>query len=455
MKILFVTTGIEPFETGGAQTHAFHLSFEMIENGHEVWITRWKHKKDSNNTDEFIDKYGIHHITINKDYSADNEAHSNNLDNWSASILKKIEPDIIHLFKLSPLAYSVARVGKGYGIPIIMTALGFPFCASGSLLRRDGKVCDGSASVSRCLSCVTFGSKGADNLIMKKLGPACLFIAKKMIRLRAFSKRLDHLLTVPRTFSNWEELCKNLSMVIAPSEVVVRTFSINVMKAEKITKLTYGIPNEFIKQRQDKNIEGTLRVSYFGKISPYKGVHVLIKSAMKASEKGVSFNLLIYGNLDTSSNPYHKNIKTMVENYNWPENVTVTLCGKYQQNELPKLYKNTDVVVVPSLWPENATIVVLESLAFGTPIIASNVEGILEFIKNGVNGWLFDFGNADALTDLLIKCANEKEKIRCMGINCHAVIGFKEMSNKIEELYNKLIQQCPKSSMVQSNVCKI
>ena len=55
--------------------------------------------------------------------------------------------------------------------------------------------------------------------------------------------------------------------------------------------------------------------------------------------------------------------------------------------------------VYPSEWYENCPFSVMESLIYGTPVLGADIGGIPELIDAGVNGELFESGNADALTE--------------------------------------------------------
>lgn len=69
---------------------------------------------------------------------------------------------------------------------------------------------------------------------------------------------------------------------------------------------------------------------------------------------------------------------------------------------LSRLYSSVDFFVFPSL-EDNAPLTVAESLACGTPVIASRVGNVPQLIQDGFNGYVFEAGSASALADKLIK----------------------------------------------------
>jgi glycosyltransferase involved in cell wall biosynthesis len=62
-------------------------------------------------------------------------------------------------------------------------------------------------------------------------------------------------------------------------------------------------------------------------------------------------------------------------------------------------------VVLPSEWYENAPLSVLESFAMGKPVIGARIGGIPELVEEGVTGWLFESGDAQALAEVLRQVA--------------------------------------------------
>ena len=82
----------------------------------------------------------------------------------------------------------------------------------------------------------------------------------------------------------------------------------------------------------------------------------------------------------------------------------VDFVGQVAQKELPLYYSAADVCVIPSYY-ESFCLVALESLACGTPLVATNVGGISGVVKHGENGYIVT-GNdpayiADALSNML------------------------------------------------------
>lgn len=66
-------------------------------------------------------------------------------------------------------------------------------------------------------------------------------------------------------------------------------------------------------------------------------------------------------------------------------------------HQVPEIIAQHDVCVVPSLWPETGPFSVLDAWAAGVPVLGANLAGIAERVQEGVNGWLFKWGNSNDL----------------------------------------------------------
>ncbi|MFC4410006.1 glycosyltransferase family 4 protein [Chungangia koreensis] len=93
--------------------------------------------------------------------------------------------------------------------------------------------------------------------------------------------------------------------------------------------------------------------------------------------------------------------KDLVEKHNLGDSIVHYPLMK--QTDLAKIYNVIEAFVFPTTRKgESLGLVGLEAMACGTPIIASAIGGILDYVKDNENSWLFEPGNPQALKDLLI-----------------------------------------------------
>jgi len=110
-------------------------------------------------------------------------------------------------------------------------------------------------------------------------------------------------------------------------------------------------------------------------------------------------------------------------------------------NEFLGAYQAADVFVLPSIAGEAFGIVLLEAMAAGKPVIASNVGGICDLVTNNVNGFLVTPADAEALAENLLTLLRNKELAFQMGtINKLKAqkYSWKEIVKELEKLYDRL-----------------
>ncbi|MEK9183092.1 MAG: glycosyltransferase family 4 protein [Patescibacteria group bacterium] len=88
--------------------------------------------------------------------------------------------------------------------------------------------------------------------------------------------------------------------------------------------------------------------------------------------------------------------------------------GKVEREQLPSIFNQTDITIVPSLCYENSPTVIFESFSFGAPVLASSIEGVAELIKNRENGLTFEAGNEAALIAKMRWCVEHPAEIIAM-----------------------------------------
>jgi len=146
---------------------------------------------------------------------------------------------------------------------------------------------------------------------------------------------------------------------------------------------------------------------------PHKGVDIALKAADMLADIG-NFHLILVGN-GTEKEPY----KSLLSNNKMKSRIH--LAG-YRQ-DAPELIAASDILIQPSTSGEGLPRVILESLAYGTPVIASANKGSMEIIDDGVNGSIVPIRDPQAIADKIRKLiktpdilkkytANSKDKIK-------------------------------------------
>ena len=121
----------------------------------------------------------------------------------------------------------------------------------------------------------------------------------------------------------------------------------------------------------------------------------------------------------------------------------VSFLGRMAQQELPLYYSAADVSVLPSYY-ESFGLVALESMACGTPVIASRVGGLPTIVKDGLNGYLIPSRSpepfADGL-DVLLGNPAIRQAMSEASRQTAVSMGWAAVSDNLLNTYQRLLSE--------------
>ena len=150
-----------------------------------------------------------------------------------------------------------------------------------------------------------------------------------------------------------------------------------------------GLPEAEITRRSRR--PGARQLLFVGNLIPRKGLHRLIPAL--GTLKQAAWTLKVVG--DPSVDPgYAKKVLRQVEETGLVDRIQ--FLGRLSEDELEQEWRCSDILVLPSSY-EGFGIVTLEGMSFGLPAITSRSGAAHELVEDGVNGFLVDPANPDAL----------------------------------------------------------
>lgn len=167
---------------------------------------------------------------------------------------------------------------------------------------------------------------------------------------------------------------------------------------------------------------------YVGQIVPFKGVRTLVEAfGLLKRDRPIRLLLAGFSMLDEE-----EKLKEMVNSKGISG---VEFLGFKSGDELAGLYRSARFVVMPTLWYENIPNVVLESMAYGKPVVGSDLGGIAEVIEDGRDGLLFEAGSAEALKSKMERLIDDDSLVTELGTAAR-----KKMEDEftVERHYSKL-----------------
>ncbi len=182
--------------------------------------------------------------------------------------------------------------------------------------------------------------------------------------------------------------------------------------------------------------DGPLRVGFFGQVSELKGIGVLLAAAKFLAEQD-EFCVVIEIFGDYSLQPlefqshFLANLATAGSN--------VVFHGPYDQDHVDALMQSVEVVVIPSIWWENSPVVIQEALRNRRPIVCSDIGGMAEKVRDGIDGFHFPVGNVIALTSLLVRLAKAPARLKAISESMRVPVASKEIVAQHVQLYSALL----------------
>ncbi|MFA5983233.1 MAG: glycosyltransferase family 4 protein [Methylococcaceae bacterium] len=141
---------------------------------------------------------------------------------------------------------------------------------------------------------------------------------------------------------------------------------------------------------------------YVGRLTPVKGVHILIEAFQKIQQHMPDTRLIITGSSffgGAAKTAYEEELVKLA----MPVNDAIVFTGFLAHEKLKYLYAAVDMIILPSVWQDPCPLVVLEAMASGTCLVSSAVGGIPEIVESGVNGILVEAGDANTLATQVIE----------------------------------------------------
>ncbi|HBN26798.1 MAG TPA: hypothetical protein DD405_04950 [Desulfobacteraceae bacterium] len=244
---------------------------------------------------------------------------------------------------------------------------------------------------------------------------------------------------------------KNIDYLISNSTFTERK-SLEIYPVLNHKVISPGVDiNRFYPQKKIPNLRKILNISEsdifilaIGKFIPRKGFEYLIKA----------FNILVNQRQITNiklrlggRGPLKEKYETMIKKY--ALNDYISLLEYIKDEDIPSYYTESDIFILPSIVDdrgdtEGLGVVFLEANACKTPIIGTEVGGIINVIKEGENGIFVKQKDPEDLVEKILYLARDKELRKKMGEKGRGTIlekfNWDSTADEIIRIYNELLR---------------
>jgi glycosyltransferase involved in cell wall biosynthesis len=389
MKVLLLSVFHPELVPGGAQQICYEL-FEGLKAREGVDVTllcaiepRFTSLYKSGARITGFDGRPGEYLFLSRDYDYFwNKASNTQLLESYAEFLREIRPDVVHMHHFLLFGVNLIPLTRRVlpNVRLVFTFHEFlSICfANGQMLRTtDRSLCERASNV-RCHQC--FPDLGPEQFMMREM----------------WMKR--HLAEVDQ--------------FTTPSQFMIEHYVEWGLDRSKITHITNGqrdysggsIPKTINRKRN--------HFGFFGQLVDNKGVWVIIQAVERLRSEGFTdFVIEINGdNLRYASEGRRKEIEQFreVELKRPIESQNVIFNGSYHVNQLRQRMARVDWCIVPSTWWEIFGLVISEAWMFRRPVIASDVGGPKERIRDNIDGLLFAVGDSRALAETIYRACTEE-----------------------------------------------
>ena len=438
MKVFLVLNHFLPQQTAGTEVYTWALSKELQNKGVDIRVIIPNYGKTENEEYIFreipVFKYAEPSIV---DRSLIMGFRKPDGLNYFIELINNENPDIIHFQEIAGsngINLHHIKAAKEFGAKVIMTFhLSGNSCITGNLFYKNQIPCNGVINIRKCSTCY-LNSKSPSKFA--EIFSFCSLIFKQIgWDTRKWNIPIGTALGTGFIMENFQERLKDLSIHSDKFVVITHWYRnillLNGISETKVTFIPQGLPYPVsIKKPTFFPIYNTLRLVYVGRISAFKGLHLLIDAIADLSLYDIQLD--IFG--QSSGDYYESDLRTKSKH-------SKHICwkGQLKQEDVVSTMQSYDALCLCSTFSEMSPLVIQEAFAAKIPVIASNVPGNNEQIKDGINGLLFQFMDSNSLKDVLLRCLENKDLLKGLKNNVESPRNFSEVGDEYLTLYKDLL----------------
>ena len=339
-------------------------------------------------------------------------------------LLADFRPNVVHLHSFSDrCGLSHARAVKAAGARLVVTvhAPGFS-CIKGNLIDASGSICDGRLRERRCTRC------RLQNGGMPHWLAGAVALQRGWPLNAEAPGSLAHVFTARQITGAFQQAWIELTH-LADAIHVLATWSRDVLlrqgiPAEKIHLIRTAGPAPLPPKQRQPMQDGILRLVYWGRCHPVKGLHLVIEAILNLPPEA-PIQLDIFG--PYWDNSYGRQLLAKIGN-----DCRFLLHGNLSKDALLPRLQSYDLAVVPSTWLETGPLTVLEAFAAGLAVAGSDLGGIRELLEGDIGHLLApDVSSWQSFLSRILE--NPMQISRAVGPDRQ----FSSIANELEAIYSQ------------------
>ncbi|MFC1940301.1 glycosyltransferase family 4 protein [Chloroflexota bacterium] len=178
-------------------------------------------------------------------------------------------------------------------------------------------------------------------------------------------------------------------------------------------------------------------ILFVGRLERRKGVNYLLKAYLQVRQEVPNLRLIIAG----PGTRLRKRYERWIKRHRLED---VVFIGYVPYSELPRYYKTADVFCTPALNQESFGIVLLEAMAVGTPIVATNIGGYARVVTHGEEGLLVSPKDSKGLAQALVSLLKDKalrQQMGAKGILTSKEYSWTNVAQRVFDYYIRVLNE--------------
>jgi phosphatidyl-myo-inositol alpha-mannosyltransferase len=249
----------------------------------------------------------------------------------------------------------------------------------------------------------TFHASLDRSRLMELAGPA----------LRQVSGRIDAAVAVSDAAASFVRRVVRVPLEIVPNGVDVRAFS---------------DPGRSVEGLQ----EGP-KILWVNRLDPQKGFEIMLRAFEQLASEVGDVHLLVAGD---------GRDRVLLRSLPGDLRSRILRLGTVPHEELPRYHAAADVFVSPATGQESFGIVLVEAMAAGVPVVASDIEGYREVVRDGVDGLLVPPNDPNALAAAIRRVLSEPElaaALKAAGRSRAQAFSWQAIAPRLEAVYDRVL----------------
>ena len=215
----------------------------------------------------------------------------------------------------------------------------------------------------------------------------------------------------------------------------------NGLDVEEIDRLTDVEAARAIRRRLNLDADDTLLLSV-GRLEANKGFQYLIPALAGLTQSPSPSLRGRWRWVLLGEGPFRRHLERSVASCGLADHLL--LPGRVSDTELHAWYEAAMLFIHPTLY-EGSSIVTLEAMSHHLPVVATRAGGLPDKVRPGVNGWLVEPGDTEALTTAIAQALAQRDRLAAMGAESRAIVegefAWSGLADRLLELYDEVLSR--------------